>query len=106
KGGQALATPPVDPEEAKSDDWLRKALVDVPGRLEDADKMGVDVQVVFPTLFIAHLTDDAELDVALAKAYNRWLADAHARGGGRLRWVCILPFSDIPACLEQLNWSR
>ena len=33
-------------------------------------------------------------------------ADAHSRGGGRLRWVCVLPFTDIPACIEQLNWSR
>jgi predicted TIM-barrel fold metal-dependent hydrolase len=106
KGGQALATPPVTPEELESHDWLCKSLVDVPARLSDADRMGVDVQVVFPTLFIAHLTDDPELDVALAKAYNRWLADAHARGGDRLRWVCILPYTDIPACIEQLNWSR
>lgn len=30
KGGQALATPPVDPDEAQSHDWLCKALVDVP----------------------------------------------------------------------------
>src|SRR5436305_2006062 len=81
---QAVATPPADPEEAKSEDWLLNALVDVPGRLEDADKVRVDVQVVFPTLFIAPLTDDAELDVALATAYNRWLAVAHARRGGRL----------------------
>ena len=65
--------------------------MDVDARLADADKMGVDVQVVYPTLFIAHLTDDPVLDVALAKAYNRWLADAHSRGGDRLRWVCILP---------------
>jgi len=106
KGGQALATPPVSPEELEGHDWLTKSLVDVPARLADADKMGVDVQVVFPTLFIAHLTDDPELDVALSWAYNRWLADAHSRGGERLRWVCILPFTDIPACIEQLNWSR
>ncbi len=106
KGGQALATPPVNPEDLESRDWLTKSLVDVPARLADADKMGVDVQVVFPTLFIAHLTDDPELDVALSWAYNRWLADAHSRGGERLRWVCILPFTDISACIEQLNWAR
>jgi predicted TIM-barrel fold metal-dependent hydrolase len=101
-----LATPPVTPEELESHDWLTKSLVDVPARLADADKMGVETQVIFPTLFIAHLTDDPELDVALAKAYNRWLADAWSRGGGRLRWVAILPFADIPACIEQLEWSR
>jgi len=106
KGGQALATPPVKPEEAESHDWLCKSLIDVPARLVDADKMGVDVQVVYPTLFIAHITDDPELDVALSWAYNRWLADAHQRGGDRLRWVAVLPFTDIPASIEQLEWSR
>src|SRR3954462_635165 len=43
KGGQALATPPVNPAEAESHDWLCKSLIDVPARLADADMMGVDV---------------------------------------------------------------
>jgi uncharacterized protein len=106
KGGQALATPPVEAAEREAREWRTKSLEDVPGRLADADKMGVDVQVVYPTLFIAHITDDAELDVELSWAYNRWLADAHDRGGDRLRWVAVLPFTDIDASIEQLNWSR
>jgi predicted TIM-barrel fold metal-dependent hydrolase len=106
KGGHALATPPVDPEEANSRQWLAKMLVDTELRLEDADQMGVDVQVIFPTLFIAHITDDPELDVALARAYNRFMADVWSRGKGRLRWVSILPFTDIPASLKELEWSR
>src|SRR6266540_1722122 len=56
KGGQALQTPPVDGEEARGRSWLTKAMLDVEARLEDVDEMGVDVQVIFPTLFIAHLT--------------------------------------------------
>ena len=106
KGGQALATPPVDPEEAASRTWGAKMLVDLDARLGDADLMGTEVQVIFPTLFIAHLTFDPELDVALARAYNRFMAEVWANGRGRLRWVAILPFHDIPACLEQLTWSR
>lgn len=106
KGGQALATPPVDPGEAASRTWGAKMLVDIDARLEDADLMGVDVQVVFPTLFIAHLTCDPELDVALARAYNRFFADVWAKGKGRLRWIAQLPFHDIPASLEQMSWSR
>ncbi len=106
KGGQALQTPPLDPQEAQGRTWTTKALLDVEARLEDADKMGVETQVVFPTLFIAHLTFDPELDVALATAYNRFLAQAWERGGERLRWVAVLPFHDIPASIQQLNWAR
>ena len=106
KGGQGLQTPPTDPEARKQRAWTTKALLDVPARLEDADQMGVDTQVIYPTLFIAHITFDPVLDVALAKAYNRYLANAWEQGHGRLRWVAVLPFHDIPAAIEQLNWSR
>src|ERR1700694_2476941 len=58
KGGQALQTPPADAADLESRGWQTKALWDVQTRLEEADQMGVEVQVVFPTLFIAHLTFD------------------------------------------------
>src|SRR5438477_4205177 len=106
KGGQGLQTPPTDPEARAQRTWTTKALLDVPARLDDADEMGVDTQVIFPTLFIAHVTVDPVLDVALAKAYNRYLANAWEAGHARLRWVAVLPFHDIPAAIEQLSWSR
>jgi predicted TIM-barrel fold metal-dependent hydrolase len=68
--------------------------------------MGVAMQVVYPTLFIAHLTWDAELDVALARSYNRFQAEAWANSGGRIRWVAVLPFHDIPRAVEELHWAR
>src|ERR1700694_233040 len=72
KGGQALQTPPADAKDRAGRQWRGKSLWDADARLEEATDMGVEQQIVFPTLFIAHLTDDAELDVALAQAYNRF----------------------------------
>ncbi|MPZ13075.1 MAG: amidohydrolase family protein [Chloroflexi bacterium] len=106
KGGHALQTPPVDPQEATSRYWAAKMLHDIRPRLEDADLMGVDVQVIFPTLFIAHLTWDPEMDAALARAYNRFMADVWTGGAGRLRWMAVLPFHDVSACIAELNWAR
>jgi uncharacterized protein len=106
KGGQNLQTPPLDPEEAEGRPWLTRALLDIKARLEDVDQMGVDVQVIFPTLFIAHLTWDPALDVALARAYNRFMADAHAKAPARLRWVAVMPFHDIDACIDELGWCK
>lgn len=106
KGGQALQTPPVSPEALADRAWTTKALLDVPLRLQEADQMGVDTQVVFPTLFIAHVTDDPELDVALAKAYNRFVAQAWEQSHDRLRWVAVLSFTDIPASIEQMHWAQ
>ena len=82
KGGQALATPPVDDEIRGSTAWRKRAMTDVDARLDDATDMGVDVQVVYPTLFIGFLTHDVELEVALARSYNRFMADACSRSGG------------------------
>ncbi len=106
KGGQGLQTPPIDAKEKAGPVWQRKALLDIQGRLEDADKMGADVQVVFPTLFIAHLTWDPELDLALARSYNRFMADACAKGGDRLRWIAVLPFHAIDECPGELRWAK
>jgi predicted TIM-barrel fold metal-dependent hydrolase len=106
KGGQALQTPPAYEEELAGRAWQTKALWDIDTRLEEATAMGVETQIVFPTLFIAHLTFDAELDVALAQAYNRFMANAYEQGKGRLRWVAIPPFHDVQACIRELNWAR
>ena len=57
-------------------------MTDIPGRLKDMDKLGVAMQVIFPTLFLIYITDDVVLDVAMARAYNRFLAQACAKSGG------------------------
>ena len=59
-----------------------REMTDIPGRLKDMDKLGVDKQVIFPTLFLIYITDDLALDVAMARAYNRFLAQACAKSGG------------------------
>ena len=52
---------------------------DVPGRLAHMDKMGVAVQVIFPTFFIRYNTSNAEAEWALTTTYNRWLAEKCAQ---------------------------
>ena len=54
---------------------LLRELQDVPGRVAHMDKMGVDVQVIFPTFFIRYNTSNAEAEWALTTTYNRWLAE-------------------------------
>ena len=68
-----------------------RELQDVPGRLAHMDKMGVDVQVIFPTFFIRYNTSNAEAEWALTTTYNRWLAEKCAQTNGRLRWAAVLP---------------
>jgi hypothetical protein len=56
-----------------------RELTDVEARLADMDRGGIAAQVVYPTLFLIYLTDDADLDVALSRAYNRFMAQACAK---------------------------
>src|SRR5215218_4632611 len=42
-----------------------RELEDVPGRLAHMDKMGVDMQVIFPTFFIRYNTNNADAELAL-----------------------------------------
>jgi uncharacterized protein len=57
----------------------------LPGRLEDLDRDGIDHQVVYPTLMLGvnHI-EDRDLGVALAHAYNTWRAENCRASGGRI----------------------
>jgi predicted TIM-barrel fold metal-dependent hydrolase len=79
---------------------------DVQARIADMDRTKVDVQVLYPTIFIQQVTTKPEWEVPICKAYNRWLADIWKRGGGRLRWVCVLPLLSMPDALDMLPWCK
>ena len=106
KGGQALATPPLEDEIRNSPAWQKREMSDIDTRLSDATAMGVDVQVIYPTLFIAFLTHDVELEVALARSYNRFMADACSRSEGRMRWVVVPALRDLDKTIEELHYGK
>src|SRR6266446_8144909 len=83
-----------------------RELEDVRGRLAHMDKMGVDVQVIFPTFFIRYNTGNAEAEWALTTTYNRWLAEKCAPTNGRLRWAAVLPLLNIDKAVEELRWAK
>jgi hypothetical protein len=75
-------------------------LTDVSARLAHMDALGIAVQVLYPTLFLRPLTTRAEVDLALSRGYNRWLAHIWGLGKGRLRWVVILPLRCMDQAIE------
>ena len=75
-------------------------------RLKHMDELGVDIQVLWPTLFLERVADRPEAEVAVCKSYNRWLADIWQQGQGRLRWVCVLPLQTMAEALEQLRFAH
>jgi uncharacterized protein len=83
-----------------------REMADVAARLRHMDALGVDIQVLYPTVFLSPLTERPEVELALCRSYNRWLADIWAEGKGRLRWAAALPLLSMEATLAELQWAR
>ncbi len=83
-----------------------RELADVPARLRDMDRLNVETQVIYPTVFLHEVSQRADILVALHKSYNRWLAERCADSGGRLRWVAMIPYSAMPEALEEMRWAK
>jgi predicted TIM-barrel fold metal-dependent hydrolase len=76
---------------------------DIEGRLQHMDELEIDIQVLHSTIFIQQIADRPEVEVAVCRAYNRWLADIWRQGKGRLRWSATLPFMAMEEALKELR---
>jgi len=83
-----------------------RELFDVKARVRHMDELGVDIQVIYPTYLLAVPTDRPELELALYRSYNRWLADRTAESNGRLRWVVVPPLRSMDEALEELKFGK
>jgi predicted TIM-barrel fold metal-dependent hydrolase len=63
--------------------------------------MGIDCQVLFPTpMLLLGTHPNAEVEVALARAYTRWLIDTVLSVDESVKTLVYLPFNTPDACLE------
>lgn len=83
-----------------------REMEDVSVRLRHMDQLGVDIQVLYNTLWIEEVTTRPEIDVALCRSWNRWLADIWQEGKGRLRWACVPPLTDMENALTEIKSAR
>ena len=74
-------------------------------RLADLDALGIDQQVVFPTLFGEYFPalEDPGAAIVLARAYNDWVRDFAEAGAGRLHPAAVLPLQDGAASIAELE---
>jgi predicted TIM-barrel fold metal-dependent hydrolase len=81
-------------------------LADVGARLCDLDRLGIDKQVVFPTLWLTCVAEDVALEAALARSYNAFMADRCGRSDGRLFYSALLPFRSPSLAIEELRRAK
>lgn len=100
--GRLVSTGPVSETDAVKAD---RELDDVQARVRHMDELQTDIQVIFPTIFLRPLTTKPQMEVALSRSYNRWLADRCAEAGDRLRWAVIPPTVDVEAAVEEVRFG-
>jgi uncharacterized protein len=79
---------------------------DVDLRIRHMDALGLDVQVLHNTVFIESVSDRPEVEVALCRAWNRWMAEVWKLGQGRLRWVCVPPFHSMQDAIDEIRFGK
>jgi predicted TIM-barrel fold metal-dependent hydrolase len=83
-----------------------QTLADVEARLADLERFHIDIQVLFPTMFLASMAEDVKLEGALFQAYNTYVGRACAKSNGRLRWVALVPFRDPEAAAQEMRRAK
>jgi predicted TIM-barrel fold metal-dependent hydrolase len=79
---------------------------DIDARLKHMDELGVDVQVLYPTIFLRPYTRRPEVELAVTRSYNRWLIDIWKKAPARLRWVAVLPLLSMDEALKEARFAK
>ena len=108
KGSFALVTPSAQKvQEGRKDSTpATREMTDVKGRLADMDKLQTAAQVVYPTLFLVYNTKDRELEIAVCRAYNRFLAHASDQAPQRIKWVAVLPLQSMKDAIDEIHFAK
>ena len=83
-----------------------REMSDIELRLRHMDELGIDIQVLYPSLFLRPLTSRPEVEQAICKSYNRWLADIWRKGERRLRWVAVVPMMSMDAAIAEARFAK
>lgn len=81
-------------------------LDDTAARLADMDRQRVDTQVIFSSLFLNIRCSRPRAELALTRAYNRWIADRCAASQGRLRWIFVPSLKNPHETVKDMRWAR
>ena len=116
--GECLGSKFPAPDEAQAAEHLKRygrvvdtpvdarELSDVKLRLKHMDELGIDVQVLFNSMWITPVTTRADAEIALCWSWNRWMADIWRIGEGRLRWTCVVPVATPSEAVPQIRFAK
>jgi predicted TIM-barrel fold metal-dependent hydrolase len=83
-----------------------REMTDIAARLAHMDELEIDVQVLYPTVFLRAWTVDPTVEYAICKSYNRWLADIWTAAPDRLKWVVMPPLLSMDKVEKELRFAK
>jgi predicted TIM-barrel fold metal-dependent hydrolase len=83
-----------------------REMENIRARLNHMDELNVDIQVLYPTIFLRPFTRRPEVELAVARSYNRWLIDIWKKAPERLRWVAVLPLLSMDKAIEEARFAK
>jgi predicted TIM-barrel fold metal-dependent hydrolase len=83
-----------------------RELDDVALRLQHMDQLGIDIQVLHNTLWIEQVAQRPDVEAALCRSWNLWMAEVWKQGRGRLRWSCVVPTQLLNEALVQMRTAK
>jgi len=79
---------------------------DVSLRLKHMDELGVDIQILHNTMYIEPVAQKPDVEAALSRSWNRWLAEIWKEAKGRLRWACVVPTMMLDEAVVQMRTAK
>ncbi len=83
-----------------------REMADIGARLAHMDELGIETQVLYPSLFLRPVAAEADLELALCKSYNRWLAEIWKHAKSRLRWVAVPPLRSMDKVRDEMKFAK
>ena len=83
-----------------------QSLEDVSARLADLDANHIRLSVIFPTVFLAQLSEEPRFEAALMRSYNTWLAERCGQSGGRLKFVAMIPLRSPQEAVAEVKRAK
>jgi predicted TIM-barrel fold metal-dependent hydrolase len=103
EAGAAEASDPARPWTPGSQE-----LSDPGARLQDMDRLGIDVTVIYPSTTFAYglMTADYAFEGALYRAHNTYLARQCRQAPERLKWAAVVPLHDMAEAVREAERAR
>lgn len=83
-----------------------REMSDIAARLDHMDALDIDIQVLYPTVFLRPAVRTRDAELAMIRAYNRWLGAIWKHAPDRLRWVAMPPLLSLDKLTDELARAK